>query len=128
MADEEAHIQRLNHLMVTIPVGAEDDGRRFYCGVLGLPELPKPDSLLSRGGFWVQLGDLQLHIGVEDGIARQATKAHLAYQVVDLAAWRQRLEAAGCVMLESIPIPGYDRFETRDPFGNRLEFIHPLPR
>ena len=28
--------------------------------------------------------------------------------------------------LESIPIPGHDRFECRDPFGNRLEFIQAL--
>lgn len=124
----QVQILRLNHLMVTIPQGAEDAGRQFYCGVLGLLEIPKPDSLMSRGGFWVQLGDLQLHIGVEDGVERRATKAHLAYEVADLAAWQARLAAAGCVMLESIPIPGYDRFETRDPFGNRLEFIQPLPR
>jgi hypothetical protein len=24
-----------------------------------------------------------------------------------------------------VPIPGYDRFEFRDPFGNRVEFIRP---
>jgi SAM-dependent methyltransferase len=40
--------------------------------------------------------------------------------------WRQRLSEAGLEILESIPIPGFDRFETRDPFGNRLEFIQPL--
>jgi hypothetical protein len=24
---------------------------------------------------------------------------------------------------DSVPIPGYARFEIRDPFGNRVEFI-----
>jgi hypothetical protein len=27
---------------------------------------------------------------------------------------------------DSIPIEGYDRFEFRDPFGNRVEFIAPV--
>jgi hypothetical protein len=25
--------------------------------------------------------------------------------------------------MESIPLPGHDRFEFRDPFGNGVEFI-----
>lgn len=28
--------------------------------------------------------------------------------------------------LNHAPIPGFARFETRDPFGNRLEMIQPL--
>ena len=32
-------------------------------------------------------------------------------------------DAAGVDLIEGIPIPGYDRFEFRDPFGNRVEFI-----
>jgi hypothetical protein len=43
----------------------------------------------------------------------------------DLAAWRTRLVAHGTTILESVPIPGYDRFECRDPFGNRLEVLAP---
>ena len=54
---------------------------------------------------------------------RALTRAHIAYRVTDLAAWRARLEEAGCLVLESLPIPGFDRFETRDPFGNRIEII-----
>ncbi len=100
--------------------------REFYCGLLDLPEVEKPDSLKGRGGFWVQVGDRQLHIGTEEGVDRKRTKAHVAYQVDDLETWRERLAAAGVVALESVPIPGYDRFECRDPFGNRMEFIQPL--
>jgi hypothetical protein len=36
------------------------------------------------------------------------------------------LLAAGAQILESVPIPGYRRFEFRDPFGNRVEFIQPV--
>ena len=94
--------------------------------LLGLREIPKPPSLQSRGGVWLQLGHQQLHIGTEDGFDRLTTKSHLAYQVTDLEHWRQRLTAAGIQPLESIPIEGFARFEARDPFGNRIEFIQPL--
>jgi catechol 2,3-dioxygenase-like lactoylglutathione lyase family enzyme len=119
-------IRRLNHVQITIPRGAEEQGRRFYCGVLGLREIDKPASLQGRGGFWLQLGDLQIHVGTEDGVERLATKAHLAYEVDDVAYWRVFLEDQGCTILDSVPIPGYLRFETRDPFGNRVEFIQPF--
>lgn len=119
-------IQRLHHVQVTVPTAEAAAARDFYCRVLGLAEFRKPDSLNARGGFWVRLGDQELHVSLEDGVDRQATKAHVAYQVEDLAAWQQRLESAGIVIGESVPIPGYRRFECRDPFGNRLEFIEPL--
>ena len=116
-------IVRLHHVQITIPPGAEDEARRFYCGVLRLPEIPKPAALIGRGGLWVTVGDQQLHIGTEDGVDRHATKAHLACEVTDLASWRRVLEAAGIVIHDAVAIPGYDRFEARDPFGNRMEFI-----
>jgi catechol 2,3-dioxygenase-like lactoylglutathione lyase family enzyme len=116
-------IEGIDHVQITIPVGREQIARAFYCGVLRLSEIEKPASLAGRGGFWLRIGGQQIHIGVEDGIDRTLTKAYIAYQVEDLDAWRTRLEAAGCLITESIPIPGYARFETRDPFGNRLEFI-----
>lgn len=119
-------IQRLHHVQITIPVGQEDAARAFYRDLLGLPEIEKPDSLKGRGGLWLALGEQQLHIGVEDGTDRHATKAHLAYQVDDVAAWRAKLEASSTPILDSIPIPGCDRFEARDPFGNRIEFIQVL--
>jgi catechol 2,3-dioxygenase-like lactoylglutathione lyase family enzyme len=119
-------ILRLHHAQITIPKGAEEEARSFYCDVLGLHEIPKPESLQSRGGFWLSLGDQQMHIGTEDGVDRTVTKAHLAYHVTGLSQWRARLEGHGIQILDSIPIPGYDRFEFRDPFGNRVEFVEPV--
>ena len=107
-------------------MGHEDVARAFYCGVLGLREIDKPDSLRGRGGFWLQLGKVEIHVGTEDGVDRVATKAHLAYEVDDVAAWRERLRANGIDIAGSIPIEGYDRFEFRDPFGNRAELIAPM--
>ena len=51
------------------------------------------------------------------------TKAHVAYEVTDLFGWKVKLTALGIEVRESIPIPGYDRFEFRDPFGNRMELM-----
>ena len=62
-------------------------------------------------------------MGTESAVDRTRTKAHLAYEVDDLHAWRRHLEANDVAINESIPIPGYKRFEIRDPFGNRIEFI-----
>jgi catechol 2,3-dioxygenase-like lactoylglutathione lyase family enzyme len=116
-------IKSLHHVQISIPIEAEDEARAFYCGVLGLKEIPKPDSLAGRGGFWLELGDCQIHFGAEDGVDRAKTKGHAAYLVKDLDLWRQKLAAAGCEPKDGIPIPGYDRFEFRDPFGNRVEFL-----
>jgi catechol 2,3-dioxygenase-like lactoylglutathione lyase family enzyme len=113
----------IDHIQITIPTGQEQIARAFYCGVLGLAEIEKPNSLKGRGGLWVAIGGQELHIGTEDGVDRTLTRAHVAYRVEDIDSWRAKLERAGCVILESVPIPGCDRFETRDPFGNRMEFI-----
>jgi catechol 2,3-dioxygenase-like lactoylglutathione lyase family enzyme len=114
---------RLHHAQITIPKGTENEARGFYCDLLGLQEIEKPESLKGRGGFWVQLADQQIHVGTEDGVDRAATKAHLAYQVDDLAAWQNAFESRGIVIGDSVPIPGHIRFEIRDPFGNRVEFL-----
>ena len=116
-------ILRVHHAQITVPKGAEPQAREFYCGVLGLKETPKPASLAGRGGFWLQLGDTQVHVGTEDGFDRATTKSHVAYEVEDLAACRKILEGRGIKILEGEPIPGYHRFEFRDPFGNRVEFL-----
>ncbi len=116
-------IRALHHVEVTIPVGAEDEARRFYCDALGLREVPKPAALAVRGGFWLALGAVQLHVGVEDGVERRRTKAHVAFEVADLTATRVMLELLGLETRDGVPIPELARFECRDPFGNRLEFV-----
>jgi catechol 2,3-dioxygenase-like lactoylglutathione lyase family enzyme len=116
-------ITRLHHVQITIPRGAEDEARKFYCEFLGLKEIPKPETLAGRGGFWMELGEMQIHIGVEDTAGRELSKAHAAYLVDDVEFWRNKLSQNGVKVIEGIPVPGYDRFEFRDPFGNRVEFL-----
>lgn len=113
----------LHHAQITIPKGAEAEGKAFYCELLGLQEIDKPEALRGRGGFWLSTGRQEVHVGTEDGFDRLTTKAHLAYQVEDIGYWRERLEESGVEILEAVPIPGFARFEFRDPFGNRVEMI-----
>jgi catechol 2,3-dioxygenase-like lactoylglutathione lyase family enzyme len=116
-------ILKIHHAQITIPNGAEDKAREFYCRVLGLEELPKPEQLAGRGGLWLRVGDRQLHIGTEDNAGRESTKAHVAYQVADLDAWRSLLGEHRVEIKDGIQIPRVRRFEFRDPFGNRIEFL-----
>jgi len=116
-------ITGIDHVQITVPANALAEARAFYCGLLGLREVEKPVALRGRGGFWLQVGDRQVHVGTEEGVERRATKAHVAYAVTELAGWRARLTAAGVAIVDGIPIPGRDRFEFRDPFGNRVELI-----
>ena len=116
-------ITGLHHAQICIPQGAEGEARAFYSGVLGLAEIDKPDTLAGRGGFWLQVGDRQVHVGTEPPFDRTQTKAHIAYGVDDLEAWRARLHEEGITPEDGVKIPGYVRFEFRDPFGNRVEFI-----
>jgi predicted acetyltransferase len=117
---------RLHHAQVTVSQQNVAAARDFYLGTLGLHEISKPASLRGRGGFWARIGEQELHVSIEEGVDRLATKAHLAYQVSDLTEWRLKLLKLGMPMPDNAPIPGYDRLEFRDPFGNRIELIQPL--
>ncbi|HEV8592333.1 MAG TPA: VOC family protein [Pyrinomonadaceae bacterium] len=113
----------VNHVQITIPVGAESEAREFYCSFLGLKEIEKPDELKGRGGFWLDVGIVPVHIGVEDLVERPNSKAHVAYTVDDLETWRQKLSKRGITVTDGIQITNFRRFEFRDPFGNRVEFL-----
>ncbi len=112
---------RLHHMQLTLPIGREADARRFYGGVLGLPEIPKPPELAQRGGVWFQLGSIQLHFGVEE--AGVSSHRHIAIQVDDVEVVRQALQGASYALEDAIPVDGMRRFYCRDPFGNRTEFL-----
>lgn len=116
-------ILRVQHAQITIPTGTEAEARAFYCDFLGLREIPKPESLHGRGGFWLEIGSFQVHVGTENDFDRTKTKAHLAYEVENLEGWREKLESFDIKIIEGRSIPGYNRFEFRDPFENRVEFL-----
>ena len=74
----------------------------------------------------MKVGNREVHVGTEDGFDRLTTKAHLAYLVNDISYWKSVLEQNDIQVIEGIPIPGYDRFEFRDPFGNQVEMIQEI--
>ena len=123
--DEDALVLALDHMQLAMPRGAEEQARAFYGGVLGLEELPKPPALAARGGVWFRCGERQIHLGVEENFHPQR-KGHPGLLVRDLAATRARLEAAGAPIVPDDLLPGYERFYTADPFGNRIECLRPL--
>ncbi len=116
-------ITTINHAQISVPSGSDNQVRQFYGQVLGLPEKPVPEGLRGRGLIWFQAGDREIHVGVEDGINRLATRTHIAYEVSDIADWRLRLTQFGLQLIDQPKIQGFDRFHINDPFGNRLEII-----
>ena len=110
----------IDHVQVAAPRGCEAEARAFYAGLLGLEELPKPETLRGRGGCWFRAGTAELHVGVEEPFA-PARKAHPGLVVDDLAALAIRLRAEGIEVTPDETIPGVERAYVADPFGNRLE-------
>lgn len=122
MVDESFELARYHHVQLAIPPGAEDECRRFWGGVLGMAEIEKPPVLAARGGCWFRGGGVEVHLGVEQEF-KPAQKAHPGILVVNLRGLAARLEEAGAKVRWDPEFPGYDRFYSWDPFGNRLEFM-----
>lgn len=116
-------ITGIHHVQLCIPADKESEAKKFYKDVLGLKEIPKPEALLKNGGMWFQVGSQELHIGVEDQVFKG--KHHPALFVIGLNELKDHLSAQEITIQKELPIPGYNRFSIRDPFGNRIEFIEP---
>lgn len=113
----------IHHVNVTVPRALEADAKHFYGVVMALEEVPKPEELRRRGGAWYQLGPMQLHLSIEDGLgANCISKRHVCYTVPDLAKSEEQFRNAGVeIIADDQPTPGWNRFYVRDPGGNRLE-------
>ena len=115
----------VNHVQVNVPAADLERAREFYVGFMGMREIPRPGSFTSKG-IWLNAGMFEIHIGLEDGVDRSKTRAHVAYQVSDIRAWRAKVSEAGFATKDQPLIPGYDRFQFRDPFGNMIEIMQKL--
>ncbi|MEV7196820.1 VOC family protein [Streptomyces sp. NPDC093510] len=115
----------IDHVQMAAPSGSEPQLREFYCGVLGMREAPKPPVLAVRGGCWFEAGGVRLHLGIEEDF-RPARKAHPGLRVRGISAFAERLAARGVTVTWDEGLPGHRRFYSRDPVGNRLEFLEPL--
>ena len=120
-------VDGLDHVQVAAPPGCEREARSFYGGLLGLPELPKPENLQGGGGVWFAAGAQELHVGVADDFT-PARKAHPGLRVdsdAALDALAGALTTAGAAVEWDDRIPGRRRFFTSDPWGNRVELLAP---
>jgi catechol 2,3-dioxygenase-like lactoylglutathione lyase family enzyme len=117
-------LRRIDHVLLAMPPGRENDARAFYQGLLGIAEMTKPPQLAARGGCWFEAGEVKVHLGVEKDFT-PARKAHPAFIVDDLQGLIRDLKAAGYALAEDAPLEGYDRIFVADPFGNRIELMQP---
>ena len=123
-----------DHTQVCIPEGADAlaRARDFYCGLLQMKETVRPLEMVNRPGIWLYCGPettppyrANVHVGTEplpaDHYAK--SKAHIAYSVRNLRGWEQILRSKGFPVVPGLKIPGMERFDTRDPFGNKVEIL-----
>lgn len=114
--------KRIDHVQICIPRGKEDEARAFYTGVLGLKEIPKPESLMKNGGLWYLIANIELHLGIEP---EMITRRHPAFEITDVPAARALLQDKVKIVEEPY-IPGRIRFAFIDPFGNKIELLQML--
>jgi catechol 2,3-dioxygenase-like lactoylglutathione lyase family enzyme len=118
-------ITAIDHVLLAAPPGSEDRLRAYYVGVLGMTEIPKPPALALRGGCWFASGQVILHLGTEVGF-QAPREAHPGLRVRDIDAYADRLAAREATVTWDDGLPGYRRFYSVDPVGNRLEFLQPV--
>ena len=98
----------------------------FYCEILGLQQVERPD--LGFPGAWLQLGAQQLHLlelDNPDPITGRPVHGgrdrHVALNALALAPVQEALNKAGVVYTMSIS--GRRALFCRDPDGNAVEII-----
>ena len=99
---------RLQHVTVPIPEGAQDEGRTFYAGVLGLREKIVPGTRSDAGLVWFEAGpgELEVHLAPDPVGLVEGARRHFCLVVDDLEEARARIEAGGAPIAEAPPIPG----------------------
>jgi len=114
---------RVDHIHISVPVERLDDAKKFYTEIIGLELIDRPNYLFDTPGYWLNIGNVQLHIGVEPVLPVSAR--HTAFEVEDVDTALHYLEDKVKILKEPV-IPGRRRFAFLDPFGNRLELLQLL--
>ena len=113
---------RLQHVSIPRPPGSDAAARAFFGDLLGLEEIPPPNSLTSMDVIWFKAGDgAELHVFLEEPLDDPSDR-HFCLVVDDVKAVRRKLTEAGHAPYDVQRIPGRPRFFCRDPFGNIIEF------
>jgi catechol 2,3-dioxygenase-like lactoylglutathione lyase family enzyme len=117
--------KRANHINICVTPEQLEDAKAFYMDVIGLRLIPRPDHIFISKGYWFDIGNIQLHIGVEPEMPR--SNRHTAFEVEDVAAAKKLLQEHNVELVKEPVVPGWDRFAFYDPFGNRIELIQIVP-
>jgi catechol 2,3-dioxygenase-like lactoylglutathione lyase family enzyme len=129
------NIRKADH--VALVVANVERSRQFYTRVLGMQEVPRPESF-NFPGAWLQTNNFQIHLIGEDveGRSRQLNPGyttselavghatHIAFEVNDLEEAMQHLHAQG-VEIAGGPRPrgdGVQQLYFLDPDGYVIEF------
>ncbi len=113
--------KRINHIQICIPRNQEETAKMFYCKLLGLQQIEKPEFLKKNGGFWLRIADIELHIGAED--VENKSKRHPAFEVQRLDQVKRYLQTHDVKIREDKSLPLFNRFSLFDPFNNRIELL-----
>lgn len=116
----------LHHVSIPVLPDQLEAGRAFYAGVLGLEEIPAPAEFGLDRVVWFRLGERELHLFKEQDANMPLSERHLALDVDDLTAARERFAEHAIDVEEADPIHNRPRLFVRDPFGNKLEFTEIL--
>ena len=115
--------KRVDHIHIAVPTEKLEEAKEFYTNVMGLELIDRPNHLFTTAGYWFNIGDVQLHVGVEPQMP--VSTRHTAFEVADVDAALNYLEGK-VQLLEEPVIPGRRRFAFLDPFGNRIELLQLL--
>jgi len=114
-------VTALHHINVTVSPEAEAAAKDFYASVLGIKQIPKPETS-RQSGAWYQIGATQLHLSIEDEEQGHLSSRHICLTVSDLTEAEKRFRDAGVeIGPDPRPNPATPRFYVRDPGGNQLE-------
>jgi catechol 2,3-dioxygenase-like lactoylglutathione lyase family enzyme len=120
MSSDRIVVERIEH--VAVIVSDIERAKAFYGGVLGMTEVPRPETF-NFPGAWYRNGPTDLHLISRAQIDGESRR-HVAFYVVDLQVAARVLQAHGYpVLWETMKITGLDRFFTRDPDHNRIEIM-----
>jgi catechol 2,3-dioxygenase-like lactoylglutathione lyase family enzyme len=115
---------------VNIATERLDETRDFFVGVLGLEEGPRPD--FGFPGYWLYAGGraiVHLQLAREPvGPSSKSALNHAAFEVADLKAIADRLDARGVAYRSFAPPGGQVRqLFLEDPNGVFVELNSPTP-
>ena len=112
---------RADHVHICVPPERLAEAKSFYADVIGLQLIERPKELDGSKGYWFKMGEIQLHIGVEQATGK--TRRHTAMQIENIEAVKTYLENQEVPIIEEPYLPGRIRFAFLDPFGNKMELL-----